>query len=40
MKRLIIGMSGKANQVFKLFHLYCQQKGNVRIKELGRQDDN
>ena len=37
MRRTVITISGKAKEVFKLFDLFCKQKGDMRIKELGRE---
>ena len=34
LKRTIVALSGPAKQVFKLFALYCKQRGNRRIAEL------
>jgi len=37
MNKVIITVKGKASLVFKLFDLFCKQKGNVKIEELGRE---
>jgi len=37
LNKVIITLKGKASLVFKLFDLFCQQKGDIRIEELGRE---
>ena len=34
MNKLVIRLSGKANQIFKMFNSFCQQHGNKTLKEL------
>jgi len=36
LNKVIITLKGKASLVFKLFDLFCKERGNIRIEELGR----
>jgi len=40
--KLVIRLSGPAKQILgkgKLLDLFCQQRGNIRIEELGRRNE-
>jgi len=38
LNKVIITLKGKASLVFKLFALFCEQRGNIRIEELAREE--
>jgi len=37
--KLIIRLTGKASQVWKLLAAYCQQHGNKTLNEIAKQEE-